>query len=483
VDSWPWSLLNIVAWSIGLKAVYDLRAEHAPGARTWALLTWALWNCLAMEIAMLGASVAPALQLLSVTTGILAACLVYGGIWSLLSDLRQGSETSGGFPVRLAGRFLVPTLAVTAAVSSAVAPEYAVAAANVLHPVEGLAWTVVSASLVVALARTSLEPWQAHVFRPGQLIVAFTLSFLGAALTPMAWILRVHVPSQVSALMSTLFLLTLVTALYGTVIRLRSRNLATAMSQVHAYEQQILVVEKLTTVSTLAAGAAHDFNNALTTIMGFTELVLQRPELPLEVRDDVEQIRTAAQSAAVVAGGLLGFARKTAGPHVLTDVRAAVLQPLSLLEKEFRRKGIVVKVVTPVAVPGVRLALETVSGVCLNLYLNARDAIAPKGGGSLTVSLSVDGADVVVSVRDTGTGIPADFLGRMFQPLQTTKGDRGTGLGLSVSKRVIEAAGGHITFTTEEGLGTEFEVRLPALETDGSARVHNPAREIRVASC
>lgn len=101
------------------------------------------------------------------------------------------------------------------------------------------------------------------------------------------------------------------------------------------------------------------------------------------------------------------------------------------------------------------------SQVCLNLFLNARDAMIPPGGGQLHVSIDRSEDSVVISVGDTGTGIPDYFIPRMFQPLQTTKGDKGTGLGLAGSKAIIEAMGGHIRFETAPGRGTTFRVFLP----------------------
>lgn len=137
-----------------------------------------------------------------------------------------------------------------------------------------------------------------------------------------------------------------------------------------------------------------------------------------------------------------------------------------MLERELRRKHIeVVTDIDPV-LPEPTIDLVVLSQVCLNLYLNARDAMLPTRGGRLLVSVRNSPTGIAISVKDTGTGIPREFRDRIFEPLQTTKGDRGTGLGLAFSKRVIASAGGRLTFETEEGRGTLFLIELPATPVD-----------------
>jgi signal transduction histidine kinase len=226
------------------------------------------------------------------------------------------------------------------------------------------------------------------------------------------------------------------------------------------------VTERVAAVGTLAAGAAHDFNNALTTIAGFADLALDDPKLSAQTRSDFEQIRVAARSAESIVAGLLGVVRRPAGGASLRHLRDAVAMPLAMLERELRRKHIdVVTDVDPV-LPEPAVDLVVLSQVCLNLYLNARDAMLPAGGGRLLVSVRNSPTGIAISVKDTGTGIPQEFRDRIFEPLQTTKGDRGTGLGLAVSKRVIASAGGRLTFETEEGHGTRFLIELPATPVD-----------------
>lgn len=118
-----------------------------------------------------------------------------------------------------------------------------------------------------------------------------------------------------------------------------------------------------------------------------------------------------------------------------------------------------VSTLEPIAVSGVDL--EVIFQICLNLYLNARDAMASKEGGTLEVTLRRCDGFAEIAVQDSGTGVPEAFRSRMFLPLQTTKGERGTGLGLSVARTQIRSMGGDIVFETKEGVGSTFRVRLP----------------------
>lgn len=460
MEPWAWGLLNVLVWSVGLKAVYDLRREHAAGSRAWTLLTWALWCCLAMEAAMLLSPSVPGLALVSVVTGVLSAGLATGGMMTLVSDVRTGTDAVGGRRVRILGGLLAATLAGSVA-ASVVASDMAVRVSGALHYLEGALWLTSSAVLVIVLLGCH-EATERQLLRPRQFAAAFAIAFLGPATSMLAWLTGATVPREVTALLSTLFVLTLVSALYAMVIRVRSRGLAAATAQVHAYEHQILIVEKLAAVSTLAAGAAHDLNSALAAIDGFTEVLLDTPDLAPSVRQDVQQIRAAARSGSAVAKDLMGVARVHAGAGGPRGVKDAVLQPLALLDREFRRRRVQVITDVPEDLPDVSIEPQTLSEVCMNLYLNARDAMASRQQGRLTLTVRPDGGGVTVSVADTGTGIPASFRSRIFQPLASTKGEHGTGLGLSVSRRLVMEAGGHITFVTDEGVGTEFRIHLPA---------------------
>jgi signal transduction histidine kinase len=232
------------------------------------------------------------------------------------------------------------------------------------------------------------------------------------------------------------------------------------MDQVHTMQEQLFGVEKVAAVSTLAAGAAHDFNNSLTVILGHVQLALDDPAIPATTRADLRTIEEAALSGARMAQELLGLTRQRTGSTRFSNLADAVRTPLDSLARDFDRRRITV-VANLESIPVSNVDLEIICQACLNLYLNARDAMLPMGRGRLSVSLRRCDGFAEIVVQDTGTGVPEAFRSLMFQPLQTTKGERGTGLGLSVSRTQLRSMGGDITFETEEGVGTTFRVRLP----------------------
>jgi signal transduction histidine kinase len=295
---------------------------------------------------------------------------------------------------------------------------------------------------------------------PRALGIAFLFAFAGAAFPPITQLAGWRAEPAIGHLFSTLFILALVTTLYSMLLHVRSEKLVSALTELHGAREQLFGVQKLVAVGTLAAGAAHDFNNTLTTILGHADLALGDRSLSPSVREDMQAIRQAAIGAATLTDNLLGIARKQGGRSGPTDLADAVRAPLDSLAREFDRQHIrVVTRLEPVPSPPGDLSL--LYQVFLNLYLNARDAMIPKGGGVLSVSLRAAGPAVEVAVSDTGGGIPEAFRSRIFQPLQTTKGTAGTGLGLSVSKSVVESLGGRIRYETSEGEGTTFYLTFP----------------------
>ncbi|MBI3491697.1 MAG: HAMP domain-containing histidine kinase [Acidobacteria bacterium] len=458
-----WSLLNLLAWGFGLKAVLDLRAEWVPRAKTWFLVTQAVLSCLTMEAAMMGAAYLNGLAVLSSLTGVAAGILMWLAVRSLAADLRldqtqvlrsprNWDRVYAGVALAGAGGSIVLGLAMPRAPALAVA---------VLHPLEGAIWLVASMWILATLLTKRHTGSGAQMYAPRAMATAFVFAFGESAVTPFARLTGVPVLPQVPTLLRTLFILVFVTTLYGTVIRVRSHKLMEALKQLRGAQDQLFAVEKMAAVSTLAAGAAHDFNNSLMAILGHLALAREDEGLSRETREDLEHAEKAAKAAAVITANLLGVARHHARRGACRTLRDVVQMPLDMLRHDLRRHNI--DVVTHLDdVPCGAADPSLISQVCLNLYLNARDAMVPKGGGTLDVSLAVRDGEVEIAVRDTGVGIPADFRPRMFQPLQTTKGERGTGLGLSTSQSVVASMGGRITYETEAQQGTTFRVHLPA---------------------
>ena len=257
-------------------------------------------------------------------------------------------------------------------------------------------------------------------------------------------------------------------------------------------KRQVAQATKMQVVGQLAGGVAHDFNNILTAIIGHCDLMLMR-HTPGDIDyDDIQQIKSNSNRAAGLTRQLLAFSRQqTLRPQVLQlpDVVSEVShllkrllgETVELVVKHGRNLG------PSRADPG---QLEQ---VIINLAVNARDAIMPKGSGTLTIqtySVKADqvaelGSDILpiadysaLSVTDTGTGIPASVLGKIFEPFFTTKEvGKGTGLGLSTVYGIVKQSGGFIFADSMVDVGTRFVIYLPVhREEAGAARTRAPAK-------
>ncbi len=253
-------------------------------------------------------------------------------------------------------------------------------------------------------------------------------------------------------------------------------------------ESQLNQSQKLESLGRLAGGIAHDFNNLLTAIIANAELLAIRHGADKHLHDRLQIILETGERASRIARQLLAFSRR----QVLDPVRMDINQTLHEIRKmipslvgedircDFRLES---------AIAAVKSDPSQLEQVILNLIVNARDAM-PRGGG-LTVTTSMAefdetyvrshhgtsaGTYVLLSVADTGCGIPPEVQGRIFEPFFTTKGEKGTGLGLATVYGIVKQLGGHVAFYTEQGIGTEFKIYLPALSSEGMAPAAGGAR-------
>jgi two-component system NtrC family sensor kinase len=227
-------------------------------------------------------------------------------------------------------------------------------------------------------------------------------------------------------------------------------------------EEQLQISEKMASIGLLAAGVAHEVNTPLTGISSFTQMLLQgaRPDDPKT--KVLEKIERQTFRAAKIVNGLLNLARPTqtdAGP---VEINAVINDVLSLLEHQFRTGRIQVRKELATAAPVVQGIEYKLQQVFLNLFLNARDAM-PRGGW-LTIATRMNGTSeaATVEVSDTGSGIPADQMSRIYDPFFTTKElGKGTGLGLSITYGIVQEHGGTMTCDSVVGQGTRFTLTLP----------------------
>jgi two-component system NtrC family sensor kinase len=220
---------------------------------------------------------------------------------------------------------------------------------------------------------------------------------------------------------------------------------------------------KLAAVGQLAAGVAHEINNPLTTISGFSELILGElaPDNPLH--NDLTMIRRESQRARDVVRRLLDFARQS-GPHrEPADLNDVVRETVTLMKNAAITKSVNVIELYATDLPWARMDVNQIKQVVLNLLNNAVQAM-PKGG-TLTVATERYDTDVPglrLRLADTGIGIPRENLERIFEPFFTTKPPgEGTGLGLALSYTIMRDHGGRIEANSVVNKGTTFIVWLP----------------------
>jgi two-component system, NtrC family, sensor kinase len=225
-------------------------------------------------------------------------------------------------------------------------------------------------------------------------------------------------------------------------------------------EEQLQISEKMASIGLLAAGVAHEVNTPLTGISSFTQMLLEGAKPDDPSTQVLEKIERQTFRAAKIVNGLLNLARPAQVDSGPCDINAVVNDVLSLLEHQFRNGSIQVrKELAPIS-PEVQGIEHKLQQVFLNLFLNARDAM-PKGGW-LTIVTRAERDGAVVEIADTGSGIPAEQLSRIYDPFFTTKEiGKGTGLGLSITYGIVQEHGGSITCESQVGQGTRFSIRLP----------------------
>ena len=221
---------------------------------------------------------------------------------------------------------------------------------------------------------------------------------------------------------------------------------------------------KLVAVGEMAAGIAHELNNPLTTVTGFSELILDETPNDAPHRADVEMVLHEALRARGVVRRLLDFARQGEQTRSRADINEIVDDVLALTTHFVHTSDVKLEVSFKKDLPWVSVDSNQMKQVFLNLVHNAVQAMP--AGGTLEVKTSSrikqDREWVVVEVNDTGIGIEPRDMDRIFEPFFTTKGNRGgTGLGLSVTYGIVTDHGGTIEVTSCPGEGSNFTVWLP----------------------
>ena len=236
----------------------------------------------------------------------------------------------------------------------------------------------------------------------------------------------------------------------------------------HAREADALESSRIEAIQQLASGVAHEIGNPLNALSLNLDLLARDlrkepdPDRRARLLADVETAKREVKRIDAINRGFLNALRPVKPvlkPGNLADPLKATLEEL---KPRFADRAIRVALDLPSALPSVIFDAGQLQQVFFNLIKNALEAM--KDGGALAIAIDVTDAEVAISFRDTGSGIPAADLGRLFEPYHTTKGELGNGLGLMMCRRIVRAHGGEIDVESKEGEGTRFTVRLPRLE-------------------
>lgn len=230
-------------------------------------------------------------------------------------------------------------------------------------------------------------------------------------------------------------------------------------------EQRLRRAERMASIGTLVSGVAHELNNPLAAIVGFTQLLLMG-ERPVDERDDLETIRREAERMAEIVSNLRHLSRGTQEEvrvRQRVDLGDVVRHVLRTRSYPLRTQNIEVRAEIDADLPPVMGDRVQIEQVVLNLVVNAEQAMARReDGGLLIVAARPSGAAISLQVTDNGSGIAPEHLERVFDPFFTTKGPgEGTGLGLSLVHSIVEEHGGQIRVDSHVGTGTTFRVELP----------------------
>lgn len=229
-------------------------------------------------------------------------------------------------------------------------------------------------------------------------------------------------------------------------------------------ERRLVQADKLSSIGLLAAGVAHEVNTPLAVISTYAQMLAKQVHGDEQKSKLLDKIAKQTFRASEIVNSLLNFSRTSSTDFTDVDLNRVVRETLSLLEHQFEKAGVQVDTALTEPLPLVRGNPGKLQQVFLNLFLNARDAMAELSGGRLKVTTGAGAASVVVEIRDSGPGIARDHLDRIFDPFFTTKGARkGTGLGLSVTYGIVEEHGGSIQADSRPGEGAVFRLEFPAV--------------------
>ena len=253
-------------------------------------------------------------------------------------------------------------------------------------------------------------------------------------------------------------------------------DLKQAQEALRQVEESIRETSRLASTGQLAAGVAHEINNPLNSIMGFSQL-LKQEDLPQHVRDDLDKIHYEGKRASKVIENLLSFARKQKTDKRYINVADAVERAVELKSYDLMRSGIKVNMRFPGEKPNTMADEQQMIEVMLNIINNAEQTMtSSQTGGHISIAGSRSADKLIITISDDGPGIAPEYLGKIYDPFFTTKEvGEGTGLGLSICYGIIQQHGGVLQVESAPGQGATFRIELPILAPEKAAE--SPASE------
>ncbi len=226
--------------------------------------------------------------------------------------------------------------------------------------------------------------------------------------------------------------------------------------------RQLLRADRLASLGQLSAGVAHEINNPLGLILGYTQLLIRgEPDQSGKI-EDLRTIEKQTRNCKKIVEDLLNFARRTGAPKTRVNLQEAMEAVIGVIRKQLELDNILIKTHYNQSLPDLEGDAEKLKQVFMNLLINARQAIHKDGRIAVAIDFDTARSQAFVTVTDDGPGIPEAIQEKIFDPFFTTKPTgQGTGLGLSVSYGIIEDHGGAIEVASDEQTGTEFKIRLP----------------------
>jgi signal transduction histidine kinase len=334
------------------------------------------------------------------------------------------------------------------------------------------------AGLVAYRNRAELEPTEDDDPNSGDAVIrernwASRLAMVAALSLPLFAIYAVHYSSEpheirdyrtLTALIASLPLMLIIFFRTYIADKDRARLLTRSEQSVENLQRlqtQLVQTEKLVSLGQLAAGAAHEINNPLAAILGFSDLLADDPSLTDKARSTAGKIRDQARRTKTLVGNLLSFARQVPPERTLLDINTVVTNAIQLRSLD-RSPKTRVELQLESVLPGVRGDGNQLMQVFFNLINNAVDAMESHEGGVLTVKTARDRGSVIILFSDTGPGIKEPH--RVFDPFYTTKPvGKGTGLGLSICFGIVQEHAGKIMCYNAQTGGAVFRVELPAV--------------------